>query len=133
MKKIFILFCLLALNGCMLIAPNQKEKLMNKDLTLIVDSRLSQEHLPFLFIKADGRVSGSTGCNRLLGQATFGNTGELVFKSLATTKMFCFFEGDMEEYFVNGLNNTAYYFINDNIVYFLDSNQDKIFALKIRD
>ncbi|MCL2566990.1 MAG: META domain-containing protein [Alphaproteobacteria bacterium] len=133
MKKISILLILLVLSSCVLIAPNQKEKLINKDLTLIVDERFPQKNLPFLFIKADGRVSGSTGCNRLLGTATFGQTGEVFFSQVATTKMFCLFEGSFEEYFVNGLNNTAYYFINGNIVYFLDKNQDKIFALKIRE
>ncbi|MDR0484957.1 MAG: META domain-containing protein [Alphaproteobacteria bacterium] len=135
MKKISALLLFLFLASCVLIAPNQKDKLINRDLTLVVDNRLPQKNLPFILIKADGRVSGSTGCNRIVGTAAFGNTGEVIFRNIAITRMLCIQESsnDLEQYFVDGLNNTLFYFINEDTVYFLDKNQDKIFALKIRE
>lgn len=66
-----------------------------------------------LILGEDGRVSGSTGCNRLMGSYRLeGDT--LTFSRLASTRMAC--PGDMarlEQAWLAALSETAHYSIAD--------------------
>ena len=132
MKKIIIILLLISLISCTLY-QNRKENLLNKELTLITDTKtLEDQNIPYIAIKGDGRISGNSGCNRILGKAEFGKAGDVIFKQLATTKMLCNQDDNIETNFLNALNKTLHYNIEENIVYLLDSNKKVLISLSIK-
>jgi heat shock protein HslJ len=132
MKKIIIILLLISLISCTLY-QNRKENLLDKELTLITDTApLENQNIPYIVIKADGRIFGSSGCNKVLGQAHFGEAGDIIFKQLATSKMLCNQDDNIEIKFLEALNKTLHYNIEENIVYLLDSNNKVLISLSIK-
>lgn len=133
MKKILLILLLISVSSCSLL-ENRKENIINKELTLIPSTPLPQEQkLPFIIIKADGRLAGSTGCNRIIGTAYFGkNPGEVIFKNISTTKMFCNQNDYIEEKFIEALNKTLHYTIEQNTVFLYDGERNPLIRLKIK-
>lgn len=75
---------------------------------------------PHLVFSPELRVSGATGCNRLMGQAKVsGNSISLA--PLATTRMACVGE-NLEMPFVEALNNAQRYQVTDNQLTLTDAN-----------
>ena len=132
MKKIIVLLLILSSISSCALWQNRKTNIINKELILISKDDTKQKKLPFIIIKADGRLSGSTGCNRILGTAYFGDPGDVIFKNIATTKMFCEQNNDLEEKFLYILNNTLHYNITGDAVYLLDGNKQPLVKLKIK-
>lgn len=70
--------------------------------------------LPSLEINASDKVFfGTTGCNRMRGQL-FGEKELLRFTQIATTKMLCRPDGGMEQEFLQALESSTGYAIEDN-------------------
>ncbi len=61
-----------------------------------------------LEFESGGRVSGSTGCNRLTGSYTQ-NGSQLHFSPLATTRMMCAQGADIEAAYVKALGEVQTY------------------------
>lgn len=57
------------------------------------------------------KVSGSTGCNRIMGSAVMDGANRLKFSALATTKMAC--QGNSESELMSALSNVNNYAIAD--------------------
>lgn len=67
---------------------------------------------PHLVFSPELRVSGATGCNRLMGQAKVSGHS-ISLAPLATTRMACIGE-NLEMPFVEALNNTQQFQLKDN-------------------
>ncbi len=67
---------------------------------------------PHLVFSSELRVSGATGCNRLMGQAKVSGHN-ISLAPLASTKMACM-NDNFEMPFVTALNNAQQYQIDDN-------------------
>jgi heat shock protein HslJ len=81
----------------------------------------SNQREPHLKFSADGKVSGSTGCNRLAGAYKLeGN--KLQFSKLITTKMACPQVGDLEKNFLQAVHATAAMQISGNTLMLKDAN-----------
>ena len=66
----------------------------------------SNQREPHLKFNADGKVNGSTGCNRLMGTYKLeGN--KLQFSQMITTKMACPQLGNLEQTFLQAVHATA--------------------------
>ncbi len=132
MKKISILLLILGISSCS-IWENRTKNLINKELTLIVDNKKENQSIPYIIIKGDGRVSGMTGCNRLLANAIFESSGKIKFQNIAITKMFCNDSNELETDFLNALDNTHYYSIEEKTtVHFIDKNQEVLISFIMR-
>lgn len=83
-----------------------------------------------LILGEDGRVSGSTGCNRLMGSYRLeGDT--LTFSRLASTRMAC--PGDMarlEQAWLAALSETAHYSIADQSLELQNAEDRALVELK---
>lgn len=83
-----------------------------------------------LVLGEDGRVSGSTGCNRLMGSYRLeGDT--LTFSRLASTRMAC--PGDMamlEQAWLAALSETAHYSIADQSLELQNAEDRALVELK---
>jgi len=83
-----------------------------------------------LVLDEDGRVSGSTGCNRLMGSYRLqGDT--LTFSQLASTRMAC--PGDMaklEQAWLAMLSETAHYSIEGQSLILEDADDQALAELK---
>ena len=67
-----------------------------------------------------GRVTGFTGCNNLTGGFEHG-AARLAFKPLATTRMACVPENDLEQRFLSAVNATTSYRITGSTLELLDN------------
>lgn len=75
------------------------------------------------YIQLDGgRVSGSGGCNRLMGGYEL-NGNNLKFTQMATTRMACLHGGKTEAQFLDALNQVSTWKIANGGLALLDANQ----------
>ena len=72
----------------------------------------TQSNRPHINFSSDLRISGATGCNRLMGQAQV-NGNQLKLDQMGMTKMACP-DDQFEIPFVAALNKTQHYQIVDN-------------------
>ena len=72
----------------------------------------AQSNRPHINFSSDLRISGATGCNRLMGQAQV-NGNQLKLDQMGMTKMACP-DDQFEIPFVAALNKTQHYQIADN-------------------
>lgn len=82
------------------------------------DERLSMPETPYFTVAADGRVSGSDGCNILNGQVSLDAGNRIQFSDLATTRRGCpQLDGAQR---VTGMLEGAYRFLidHDRLVFF---------------
>ena len=75
---------------------------------------------PHIVFSPELRVSGATGCNRLMGQAKVSGHS-ISLAPLATTKMACM-DDNLEMPFVAALNNTQQYQVKDNQLMLKDAS-----------
>ncbi len=88
----------------------------------------AQSNRPHISFSSDLRISGATGCNRLMGQAKVSGHS-ISLAPLATTKMACM--GDnLEAPFVAALNTAQQYQVKDNQLTLKDAS-GKVLAVLI--
>ncbi|MBE0489616.1 MAG: META domain-containing protein [Halomonas sp.] len=82
------------------------------------DERLSLPEPAWFRIAADGSVTGSDGCNQLMGRANLGENQRIEFSQLATTRRACPQGEDAVR--VTGMLETAYRYLidHDRLVFF---------------
>ena len=82
------------------------------------DERLSMPETPHFIVGADGRVSGSDGCNALSGQVSLDNGNRIEFGNLATTRRGCPQLADAQR--VTDMLENAYRFLidHDRLIFF---------------
>ena len=71
----------------------------------------SSKTMQFVLAVSDSSVTGSTGCNRLMGIYMM-SADTLVFAHLVTTKMACLTEPAYEQVFLNALDATMRFQVN---------------------
>jgi heat shock protein HslJ len=89
------------------------------DLLLVgTNERLEMPERPHFRIDADGRVSGSDGCNVLKGRATLGEGNRIEFDEIATSRRGCDKGEDAAR--VTAMLENAYRFLidHDRLVFF---------------
>lgn len=98
------------------------------DNTEITDAGYTREHPQLEFHQADGKVMGTTGCNRLNG--TYTTTGNnIAFGPLLTTKMAC--PGTGETQFVQALSEVSSFKIMNLKLYLLSGGIEKLRFKKV--
>lgn len=82
------------------------------------DERLSMPETPYFIVAADGRVSGSDGCNQLNGRVSLDNGNRIEFGNLATTRRGCPQLADAQR--VTDMLENAYRFLidHDRLIFF---------------
>ncbi|MFO8044728.1 MAG: META domain-containing protein [Halomonas sp.] len=82
------------------------------------DERLSLPEPAWFRISSDGRVTGSNGCNQLMGQARLSENQRIEFSQLGTTRRACPQGEDAAR--VIGMLETAYRYLidHDRLVFF---------------
>lgn len=82
------------------------------------DERLSMPETPYFSVGADGRVTGSDGCNALNGQVSLDNGNRIEFGNLATTRRGCPQLADAQR--VTEMLENAYRFLidHDRLIFF---------------
>ena len=82
------------------------------------DERLSLPEPAWFRIAADGSVTGSDGCNQLMGRANLGESQRIEFSQLATTRRACPQGEDAAR--VKEMLETAYRYLidHDRLVFF---------------
>jgi heat shock protein HslJ len=75
--------------------------------TAIAGDVAATERRPQLAFGADGRVSGSDGCNRLTGPYTVKDSNGLAFGPLAGTRMACPGTDELASRFLSALQGTS--------------------------
>ena len=73
------------------------------------------------FLGASSQVTGSTGCNRLSGRYTR-NGNQLSLGPLATTRMACLGQNDLEPRFLAALERVAAYRVTENTLELSDAS-----------
>lgn len=76
------------------------------------DERLSMPETPYFTVAADGRVSGSDGCNILNGRVSLDAGNRIEFSELGTTRRGCPQLADAQR--VTGMLESAYRFLIDH-------------------
>ncbi|MCW5912051.1 MAG: META domain-containing protein [Cyclobacteriaceae bacterium] len=93
------------------------------DQTEITEADYAQERPQLEFHKVDGKIIGTTGCNRLSG--TYTTTGNNIsFGPMLTTKMAC--PGNGETRFVNALGEVTSFKIVKLKLYLLAGSTEKL-------
>ena len=91
---------------------------------------VSAEKMPWMQL-SDGKVSGFSGCNRMIGSyALDGET--LLFSNLGGTKMFCFDTQELEDQFMQTLAKTHYWKLKCRNLRLFDSEKKLIMTFKIK-
>ncbi|GHE22917.1 META domain-containing protein [Halomonas urumqiensis] len=82
------------------------------------DERLSMPERAWFRISSDGKVSGSDGCNPLMGQASLGESQRIEFNELATGRRACPQAEDAQR--IRTMLETAYRYLidHDRLVFF---------------
>lgn len=94
-------------------------------LNAIMDKEISLENnnmLPFVVIQKDAKLYGFDGCNRFFGSYKI-DKNEIIFSSLASTKMFCHDTMKSAENFIKAIEKTKGYKIKDGHLNFFDENE----------
>jgi len=80
---------------------------------------------------SEGRVSGFSGCNRMIGSYSWeGKT--LTFSQLGGTKMFCFDAQELEDKFMKTLSKTHFWKYKRGKLYLFDENKTAIMMFEIK-
>jgi len=80
---------------------------------------------------SEGRVSGFSGCNRLIGSYSLeGKT--LTFSQLGGTKMFCFDTQELEDKFMKTLSKTHFWKYKRGKLCLFDENKIVIMTLEVK-
>lgn len=90
-------------------------------LPVVAEPGARSAHLRFELRDGELRVSGSTGCNRLMGTARAGNE-TLQFNPLATTQMACRDTMELESAFLSVLHAIRSHRIDQNVLELHDSD-----------
>ena len=86
----------------------------------------------YLEFSASGRTSGSSGCNRMMGEYKI-NKARISFKGLASTRMFCEdISGEEERLILKVLEETQSWKLDQNALNFLQADGKPIGRLEIR-
>lgn len=87
-------------------------------LLLGTDERISLPEPAWFRIDENGRVSGSDGCNEMMGRVQLGENQRIAFTELATTRRACPQAQDAQR--VTGMMETAYRYLidHDRLVFF---------------
>lgn len=82
------------------------------------NERLSLPETPFFRIGEDGRVSGHDGCNRFTGRVQLGDNERIAFSEIASTRMACPVQEDVQR--VTAMLENAYRYLidHDRLVFF---------------
>ncbi|MGM8851434.1 META domain-containing protein [Salinicola halophyticus] len=84
-----------------------------------------------LVLDGQGRVTGSTGCNRLMGSYML-EADALTFSQLASTRMACPAEMmALEQAWLAALSDTAHYSISGQRLVLEDANEQPLAELKV--
>lgn len=67
---------------------------------------------PYMILKADGSMNGSSGCNRMAGSYIAKDMGRIQFGQIAGTRMFCMDGMETEQQFYNVLSQADNYTIS---------------------
>ena len=85
--------------------------------------------LPILKLE-NGRVSGNTSCNRLMGEYEI-QKNKLIFKNLGGTKMFCSERSNLREQSLFAtLKEVKFWKIKKTKLYFFDEHSSCVMILK---
>ena len=98
-------------------------RVADKDIPSVDNSRQ-----PHILLNDDNRVTGSDGCNRLMGSYQL-NANQLHFGQLASTRMACLDGGDYAMAFANALTKTVAFTITGDQLQLLDVNNNVIAEL----
>ena len=91
---------------------------------------VSVEKTPWIKL-SEGRISGFSACNRLMGSYTLeGET--LTFSQLGGTKMFCFDTQDLEDRFLQTLAKTHFWKQKCGKLCLFDKDKELIMKFKIK-
>ena len=91
---------------------------------------IDAEKAPWIKL-SEGRVSGFSGCNRLMGSYTLeGKT--LIFSQLGGTKIFCFDTQELEDKFMKTLSKTHFWKYKRGKLYLFDQNKTAIMTFEIK-
>ena len=80
---------------------------------------------------SEGRVSGFSGCNRLMGSYLLEDK-TLTFSQLGGTKMFCFDAQELEDKFMKTLSKTHFWKYKRGKLCLFDENTTVIMIFKIK-
>ena len=104
------------------------QELLNKEWILVKIEKekitTDAEKSPWIKL-SEGRVSGFSGCNRLMGSYTLEGK-KLTFDKLGGTKMFCFGSQELENKFMRTLSETYYWKYKRGKLYFFDNDKTVI-------
>ena len=75
---------------------------------------------------ADGKVSGSTGCNSYNGTYDLKGDGAITFSAMASTKAFCEGLADQEQAMLKGFDDARTAEVADGDLQFLDSSGELV-------
>jgi heat shock protein HslJ len=79
-----------------------------------------------IFDEAEGRITGSTGCNRFFGGFTLGDNNSVSFSEIGATRRACL-PGEVEEQdYLNMLGETSAYSIESDKLSFSDTQQETL-------
>ena len=132
MKHILLLFISIFALGLSIQA--QEQEILNKEwiVTEIGKEKIvvNADKTPWIKL-SEGRISGFSACNRLMGSYTLdGDT--LTFGQLGGTKMFCFDVQDLEDKFLQTLAKTHYWKYKCGKLFFFDKDNELIMKFKIK-
>ena len=112
----------------------QGQEVLNKEwlLAAIGKEKITTDTGKTPWIKlSEGRVSGFSGCNRMIGSyALDGNT--LTFGALGGTKMLCFDAQELEDKFLQTLQKTQYWKCKKGKLSLFDKDKKEIMKFKIK-
>jgi len=128
MKKQLYLFLI----GMCVIGMVHGQTILNNEWLLVEIGKekltTDAEKTPYITL-SEGRLSGFSGCNRLIGSYVL--EGEiLTFSRVGGTKMFCFDVQDLETQFMQSLEKTHYWKYKCKKLYFFD--EDKVLTMKFK-
>lgn len=84
-----------------------------------------------LLFSTPNRLTGSTGCNRLTGTFELSGGNEIRFSPVATTRMMCPGNSDVESRFINALGQVKTYRVDDSAL-LLNNGQTVMARLQAR-
>jgi len=129
MKKHLIVICVIGFSVQM-----HGQEILNKEwiVTEIGKEKITVDAEKTPWIKlSEGRVSGFSACNRLMGSYSLdGKT--LTFDRLGGTKMFCFEVHELEDKFMLSLSKTHYWKYKCGKLSLFDKDNVLIMKLKIK-
>jgi len=110
------------------------QEILNKEWVIVKIEKekitTDVEKAPWIKL-SERRVSGFSGCNRLMGSYLLeGKT--LFFSQLGGTKMFCFDTQELEDKFMKTLSKTHFWKSKRGKLYLFDQNKTAIMTFEIK-